>query len=90
MSRQPSPIQIVKDQKQVGNVEYLNCSGSMITKDERCTHGIKSRIAVVKATFSEKTLLTRELDLNIRKKQLKCYIWNISAPCGQNVEFFLS
>jgi hypothetical protein len=46
ISRQPSPIKIMIDQKQLENVEYLNYLGSMITRDERCTREIKSRIAM--------------------------------------------
>jgi hypothetical protein len=37
ISRQPSPVKIRIDKKQLENVEYFNCSGSMITNDARCT-----------------------------------------------------
>jgi hypothetical protein len=51
----------------------------MITKDARCAREIKSRIAVAKATFNKKkTLFTSKLDLNLGKKLVKCYIWNIA------------
>jgi hypothetical protein len=64
ISRQPSPIQIMKDKKQLENVEYFGCLGSMITNDARCTQEIKSSIAKVKATFNKKrTLFTSKLDL---------------------------
>jgi hypothetical protein len=54
------------------NVKYL---GSMLTNDGRCTCEIKSRIAMAKAAFNKKkTLFTRKLDLNLRKKLLKCYV----------------
>jgi hypothetical protein len=47
--------------------------------DGRCTCEIKSRIAVAKAAFSKKkSILTSKLDLNLRKKLLKCYIWNMA------------
>jgi hypothetical protein len=43
---------------------------------------IKSRIAVAKVTFNKKkTIFTCRLDLNLRKKFVKCYIWNIPL-CG--------
>jgi len=35
ISRQSSPVQILIDQKQLENVEYLNYLCSMITKDAR-------------------------------------------------------
>jgi hypothetical protein len=43
-------------QKQLGNVEYLNYLGSMITNDAKCTHEIKSRIAMAKASFNKKNV----------------------------------
>jgi hypothetical protein len=51
----------------------------MITNDARCTREIKSRIAMAKAAFNKKkTLFTSKLDLNLRKKLVKCYIWSIA------------
>jgi hypothetical protein len=51
----------------------------MITNDARCTREIKSRIAMAKAAFNKKkNLFTRRLDLNLRKKLVKCYIWSIA------------
>jgi hypothetical protein len=35
----------------------------------------KSSIALAKAAFNKKTLFTSKLDLNLRKKLVKCYIW---------------
>ena len=53
--------------------------GSMLTNDGRCTCESKSRIAMAKAAFSKKkTLFTRKLELNLRKKLIKCYIWSIA------------
>jgi hypothetical protein len=31
-----------------------------------------------KAAFHKKTVFTRKLVLNLRKKQVKCYIWGIA------------
>jgi hypothetical protein len=77
ISRQPYPIKIMIDQKQLENVEYFNYLGSMITNDARCTHEIKSRLAMAKAAFNKKmTYFTSKLDLNLRKKLVKCYIWS--------------
>jgi hypothetical protein len=51
----------------------------MITNDARCTREIKSRIVVAKAAFNKKeTLFTSKLELNLRKKLVKCYIWRIA------------
>jgi hypothetical protein len=78
ISRQPSQMKIMIDQKQLENVEYLNYLGSIITNDVRCTCAIKSRIAMAKVAFNKKkNLFTGKLDLNLRKKLVKCCIWNI-------------
>jgi hypothetical protein len=78
ISKQPSPIQIVVDQKQPESVQLaslVSYLGSMITNDVRCTREIKFRIALAKAAFNEmRALFTSKLDLNLRKELVKCYI----------------
>ena len=79
ISRQPSQVTIMIDQKQLENVEYIKYLGSMLTNDGRCTCESKSRIAMAKAAFNKKkTLSTSKLDLNLRKKLVKCYIWSMA------------
>ena len=78
ISRQPSPVTIMIDQKQLENVEYFKHVGSVLTNDGRCTCEIKFRIAMAKAAFSKKILFTSALDLNLRKKVVECYIWNMA------------
>jgi len=54
----------------------------MLTNDVRCTCEIKSRIAMAKAAFNKmRALFTSILDLKLRKKLVKCYIW-ITALYG--------
>ena len=51
--------------------------GSTITNNARRTSKIKSRIITTKAEFNKKkTLFARKLNLNLRKKLVKCYIWS--------------
>jgi hypothetical protein len=91
ISRQPSPVQIMIGQKQLENVEYVNCLGSMITNDARCTCEIKSRTAMAKATFNKKTsLFTTKLDLNLRKKLVKCYICSTALYGVETLDIFES
>ena len=68
------------DQKQLESVECFKYLGSMLTNDGRCTREIKSRIAMEKAAFSKKknALFTSKLELNLRKKLIKCYIWSMA------------
>jgi len=54
ISRQPSPVPILNDQKQLKNVEYFNHMGSMITNDARRTREFKSGIAMAKTAFNKK------------------------------------
>jgi hypothetical protein len=57
------------DQKQLENVEYINCLGSKITNDARCTREIKYRIVMAKAAFSrKKTFCNSKLDLNFKEE----------------------
>ena len=52
--------------------------GSILTNDGRCTCEIKCRTAMATAEFNKKrALFTSTLDLELRKKLVKCYIWSI-------------
>ena len=75
ISRQPLPVKIIIDQKQLENVESFKYLGSILTNDGKCTCEIKCRIAMAKAAFNKKrTLFTSTLDLELRKKLVKCYV----------------
>jgi hypothetical protein len=54
ISKQPSLIEIMTDQKQLENVEYLKYLVSMITDDARCTRETKSRIVMTTVAFNRK------------------------------------
>jgi hypothetical protein len=57
----------------------------MLTNDGRCTCVIKCRIAMAKAAFNKKrALFTSTLDLELRKKLLKCCIWSIALYGAEN------
>ena len=63
ISREPSPLQIMIDQKQLENVEYVKHLGKMVVNDARCTRKIKSRIVATKSAFNRtKTPFTSKLD----------------------------
>jgi hypothetical protein len=79
ISRQPLPLKIMIDQNQLENVESFKYLGSILTNDGRCTCEIKCRIAMAKAAFNKKrTLFPGTLDLELRKKLVKCYVWSIA------------
>jgi hypothetical protein len=55
----------------------------MLTNDGSCE--IKSRIATTKAAFNKKrALFTSKMDLELRKKLVKCYIWSIALYGAEN------
>jgi hypothetical protein len=75
----PFPVKIMIQQKQLENVESFKYLGSILTNDGRCTCKIKCRIATDKAAFNKKrAFFTSTLDLELRKKLVKCYIWSIA------------
>ena len=79
ISRQPSPVTIMIDQKQLENLKCFKYLGSMLTNDGRCACEIKSTIAMAKVAFKKKkNLFTSTLDLNLRNKLLKCYICSMA------------
>ena len=79
ISRQQFPVKIMIDQGQLENVESFKYLGSILTNNGRCTCEIKCRIAMAKAAFNKnRTLFTSTLDLELRKKLVKCYVWSIA------------
>jgi hypothetical protein len=67
------------DLKQLKHVEYFKYLGSISTNDGRGTCEIKCKIATAKAAFNNKrTLFTSTMDMELRKKLVKCYIWGIA------------
>jgi hypothetical protein len=78
-SRQPFAVKLMIDHKQLDNMESFKYLGSILTNDGICSCEIKCRIAMAKATFNKKRVLfTSTLDLELRKKLLKCYVWSIA------------
>jgi hypothetical protein len=60
-------------------VKCFKYLGSLLTDDGRRTCETKSRTAMAKAAFNKnKHLFTSNLDLNLRKKLVKCYIWSMA------------
>jgi len=66
ISRQPSSVQTLIDQKQLENLKYFKYLGSVITNDASCAREIKSRTVTVRAAFSKKqNLFTSKLDSHL-------------------------
>jgi predicted RNA-binding protein len=66
ISRQPSPAQIMINQKRPENVKYSIYLGNMITDDAKCTREIQSGIDMAKAAFNKmETLFQQQTGLHI-------------------------
>jgi hypothetical protein len=67
------------DQKQLKHVESFKYLGSISTNDGRGICEIKCKFATAKAAFNKKrTLFTSTMDMELRKKLVKYYIWSIA------------
>ena len=79
ISRLRSPIQNIRDQKQLENVEYLNCLSSIITNDATCSREINPGLPWQEQRWTRRRLLSQvNLGLNLRNKIAKWCIWGIS------------
>jgi hypothetical protein len=54
ISRQPFPVKIIIDQKQLENMESFKYLGSILTNKGRCACEITCRIGMAKAAFNKK------------------------------------
>jgi hypothetical protein len=57
ISRQPSPLRIMIEEKQLENMEYFSCLDSMIRNDARCTGEIKFKEENIKVVHFEHSLV---------------------------------
>jgi hypothetical protein len=71
ISKQPSPVQTMIDQKLLENAQYFHKLSNLTTRHARRAREIKSRIAMAKAALNKKkTLFTSKLDLLTFKEKL--------------------
>ena len=62
--------------QEVDQFEYL---GSVLTRDGYCAREIKMRIVIAKEAFNRKMpLLTSKLNIEFKKKLVRCYVWSIA------------
>jgi len=63
-------------------IKYLR---RILTQDGKCTCAFKCTNALDKAAFNkERILFNSKLDLELRKKLVKCYIWSIAFYGAEN------
>jgi len=79
ISREEGRGRIVVDGQELEQVDYFKYLGSILTRDGECTKEIRARIAQAKVAFNRKrTLMTGNLDLKLRKKLVKCFVWSVA------------
>lgn len=79
ISPRAGPLNITVENQQLEKVEHFKYLGSIITADALCTKEVKVRIAMAKAAFiKQRLLLTSKLDLEMKKKLVKCCIWSVA------------
>ena len=65
-----------RELKEVYHFKYL---GDILTRNDYFTREIKIRIAITKKAFSRKiSLLTRKLNIELRKKLVRYFVWSIA------------
>ena len=71
-------LNIQKGNEKIGESSEFCYLGSKITRGGRCNADIRSRIEQAKKAFAKiLQLLVSNIDLEIRKKLLKTYVWSV-------------
>jgi hypothetical protein len=75
----------IRYHKQLENVKCFKNLCSLLTNEGKCTCEIKSRISMAKtASNKNRVLFTGKVDLELRKKLGKYYIWSIALYGAEN------
>ena len=74
-----TPVIYIENER-IQNVQEYKYLGSLITKDGTSKGEIRNRIMQAKSAFNRKKNLftTKNIDLNIRKRLLKTYVWSVA------------
>ena len=78
VSKSTESLQIKVNNRELKAVDHFKYLGSK-RYSSYCTREIKMRIAMTKEAFKRKlSLLTSKLNIDIRKKLVRCYVWSIA------------
>jgi len=66
--------------KKIEKVQWFKYLGQIITEDARNEREVRARIAMAKKAFRDKQrmLASKNVDVNTRKRIIRCYIWSIA------------
>jgi len=71
-------LKILVEGQRVEQVTQFKYLGSVISSDGYCEKDIRSRIVMGKQAFgNKKKLLTGDMNLDLKKKIVKCTIWSV-------------
>ena len=75
VSRSNESLQINVNNRELKVVVHFKYLRSVLTRDGYCTKEIKMRIAIPREAFNRKmSLLTSKLNIEVRKKLVRCYV----------------
>jgi hypothetical protein len=79
VSRSNESLQIKVNKRGLKEVDHFKYLGSMLTRDGYCTREIKVRIIIAREAFNRKmSLLTSKLNIELKNKLVRCYVWSIA------------
>jgi hypothetical protein len=79
VSRSNKSLQIKVNNRELKQVDHFKYLESGLRRDGYCTREIKMRISIPKEAFTRKiSLLTSKLNIELRKKWVRCYVWSIA------------
>ena len=75
VSRSNESLQVKVNNRELKEVDHFKCLGSVLTRYGYWAREIKMKIAIAKEAFKKKiSLLTSKLNIELRKKLVKCYV----------------
>ena len=76
-------LKIFVDGQQVEQVSQIRYLGNSVSEDGYCTKEIRSRIETVKKVFMEKELFTGKMNVELKKRIMKCLVWSVALYAAQ-------
>jgi hypothetical protein len=83
--RSNESMQIKVNNRELKEVDHFKYLRIVLTRDGYCTREIKMRIAISKEAFNRKmSLLICKLNIELKKKLVRCYVWSITLYGSEN------
>jgi len=77
-------LQIKVNNRELKEVDHFKYLRSVLTRDGYCPREIKTRFVIAKEAFNRKmSLLTSKLNIELKKKLVRCNVWSIALYCSE-------